>query len=172
MTFYRHGILSAFHLSVFTHLSLLRHPLLRNLFSASSSLSWLHQMSPTTLVRSHAAIQGNLINSSFNEAQFCCCSRSHCYPSCCCSQQQRTAAPHRWASALPWNKLSLRMWMHAPYTVHLCVRRTAVAGDGFVIYSGGLYTRVPRRQSSMVSHTALVCQLKVAIMSACVSVSH
>lgn len=43
--------------------------LFTNLFSASSSLSQLHQTSTTAPARSHAAIQVNLINSSFNGAQ-------------------------------------------------------------------------------------------------------
>lgn len=126
------------------------------LFIASSSLSWLHQMSPTAPARSHAAIQVNLINSSFRGAQFYCYRTSHCHPSRRCSLLP--AAPHRWASALPWNKLSLSSWTCAPCTVHprACERLAAAAGDEFLINSAALHQTVTERRIGVVWHSTLL----------------
>lgn len=88
-------------------------------------------MSTTAPVRSHAAVQGNIINSSFNGAQCDHYSLSHCHPSCCSLQQQQLDVRHRWASALPWNEIGLCVCIHVCciYCSCMCVRCTTVAGE-------------------------------------------
>lgn len=167
MPSYKVGFICLLYLSICTHLS---HSTLCTLPSRPPQcllipITQLHQMQTGAPARSHATIQVNIINSSFDGAQ---CERygpSPCHPSGPPSPRQQQAVPHRWASALPCNELRLC----AVHIVYVFLTHTRWRWWQCVIYSGGdtdessgdklVWFRLPVRQTEVVLLSARVNHL-------------